>query len=117
MAFVGRLALRLLMVLLISGCQPGQGSPSSSPCASGDVILATTTSTYDTGLLDVLLPVLHRETGCRIKPIAVGSGQALELGRRGEADVLLVHTPEAEQDFMDVGAGIDRRLVMYKGFG
>ena len=83
---------------------------------SRDVILATSTSTQDSGLLDVLIPRLERQTRYRVKPVAVGTGQALELGQRGEAEVLLVHAPKAEEEFMETGAGVDRRLVMHNDF-
>ena len=65
--------------------------------APNTVILATTTSTQDTGLLDALVPWLEKQIGWKVKMIAVGTGQALALGRRGDADVLLVHAPQAEQ--------------------
>ncbi|MCU0847252.1 MAG: substrate-binding domain-containing protein [Spirochaetes bacterium] len=81
-----------------------------------DVILATTTSTQDTGLLDELLPVFQKKTGFRIKTIAVGSGQAMAMGKKGEADVLLVHSPEDELKFMKEGYGKTRRLVMHNNF-
>jgi tungstate transport system substrate-binding protein len=80
------------------------------------VILATTTSTADTGLLDALAPLFLAETGITLKPIAVGSGAALELGERGEADVLLVHSPAAEEEFMAAGYGTERRTVMVNDF-
>lgn len=80
------------------------------------VILATTTSTQDSGLLDVLLPLFERRTGYRVKPIAVGSGQALVLGARGKADVVLVHAPEAERRWMAEGNGTERLLVMHNDF-
>jgi len=80
------------------------------------VILATTTSTQDSGLLDVLLPIFEKETGYFVKTIAVGSGQAMAMGQKGEADVLLVHSPEAERKFMAGGYGINRRLVMHNDF-
>jgi tungstate transport system substrate-binding protein len=80
------------------------------------VILATTTSTQDSGLLDVLLPIFEKETGYFVKTIAVGSGQAMAMGEKGEADVLLVHSPEAEKKFMAEGYGINRRLVMHNDF-
>jgi tungstate transport system substrate-binding protein len=83
---------------------------------SRDLILATTTSTQDTGLLDFLLPVFEKDTGYRVRTIAVGSGQALALGQRGEADVLLVHSPEAEEAFMAAGLGGSRRAVMHNDF-
>jgi len=82
----------------------------------GEIILATTTSTQDSGLLDVLIPLFERKTGYFVKTIAVGSGQALALGRRGEADVLLVHAPEDERAFVAAGFGIHRRSVMYNDF-
>jgi len=80
------------------------------------MILATTTSTQDSGLLDDLLPVFTKDTGWTVKTLAVGSGQALELGRRGEADVLLVHSPAAEMTFMAEGKAGQRRLVMHNDF-
>lgn len=81
-----------------------------------EVILATTTSTQDSGLLDVLLPLFQRKTGIFVKTVAVGSGQALALGERGEADVLLVHSPKDEISFMERGLGVRRRPVMYNDF-
>ena len=83
---------------------------------SGSLTLATTTSTRDSGLLDVLVPRFEQQTGIRVKVIAVGSGQALELGRRGDADILLTHAPEAEQEFMKQGFGELRRQLMYNDF-
>jgi len=80
------------------------------------IILATTTSTQDSGLLDVLLPIFEKETGYFVKTIAVGSGQAMAMGQKGEADVLLVHSPEEEKKFMAEGYGINRRLVMHNDF-
>ncbi len=81
-----------------------------------NLILATTTSTQDTGLLDVLIPIFEKETGYFVKTIAVGSGQAMAMGQKGEADVLLVHSPDAEKKFMDEGFGVNRRLVMHNDF-
>ncbi|HOL06545.1 MAG TPA: substrate-binding domain-containing protein [Syntrophorhabdaceae bacterium] len=81
-----------------------------------NIILATTTSTQDSGLLDALLPLFEKKTGYFVKTIAVGSGQAMAMGRKGEADVLLVHSPEDEKTFMAEGYGIDRRLVMHNDF-
>src|SRR5262245_18820537 len=80
------------------------------------VTLATTTSTQDSGLLDVLLPLFGEQTGIEVKAVAVGSGQALELGRRGDADVLLVHDPAGERRFMAEGHGALRREVMHNDF-
>ena len=84
--------------------------------ASKNIILATTTSTQDSGLLDVLIPIFEKETGYFVKTIAVGSGQAMSMGEKGEADVLLVHSPDAEKKFMEKGAGVNRRLVMHNDF-
>jgi tungstate transport system substrate-binding protein len=83
---------------------------------SRDIILATTTSTRDAGLLDSLLPVFERRTGYTVKVVAVGSGQALALGRRGDADVVLSHAPEAERALVDSGYFVRRRLVMHNEF-
>jgi tungstate transport system substrate-binding protein len=81
-----------------------------------NVILATTTSTQDSGLLDVLIPIFEKKTGYFVKTIAVGSGQAMAMGQKGEADVLLVHSPDAEKKFIADGFGINRRLVMHNDF-
>ncbi len=80
------------------------------------LILSTTTSTQDSGLLDVLIPIFEKKTGYFVKTIAVGSGQAMAMGQKGEADVLLVHSPAAEKKFVAEGYGINRRIVMYNDF-
>jgi tungstate transport system substrate-binding protein len=81
-----------------------------------DVILATTTSTQDSGLLDELAPLFNDRTGYTLKPVAVGSGAALKLGEEGEADVVLAHSPAAEEAFMVAGFGTERRTVMVNDF-
>ncbi len=81
-----------------------------------DLILSTTTSTQDSGLLDALIPRFEQQTGYRVKTVAVGSGAAIALGQRGEADVVLAHAPENEQQLVASGAGVDRRIVMYNDF-
>lgn len=88
----------------------------SAWAAPKTVILATTTSTQDSGLLDVLVPLFEKESGYQVKTISVGSGQAMKMGEKGEADVLLVHSPEAEKKFMAEGHGVTRRLVMHNDF-
>jgi tungstate transport system substrate-binding protein len=88
----------------------------SSWAASRTVILATTTSTQDSGLLDVLVPLFEKDSGYQVKTISVGSGQAMKMGEKGEADVLLVHSPDAEKKFMADGFGTNRRLVMHNDF-
>ena len=84
--------------------------------AGTPVILATTTSTQDSGLLDVLAPLFEKKTGYFLKTVSVGTGQALALGGRGEADVVLVHAPEAEKKYVAEGTLINRRLVMHNDF-
>ena len=81
-----------------------------------NIILATTTSTQDTGLLDKLIPIFEKQTGYFVKTIAVGSGQAMKMGEKGEADVMLVHSPDAEKKFIEDGYGINRQLVMHNDF-
>src|SRR6266508_3442215 len=80
------------------------------------LILATTTSTQDSGLLDILIPLFEAESGYTVQTIAVGSGQAMEMGQQGNADVLLVHSPTAEKQFMTDDWGKDRALVMHNDF-
>lgn len=80
------------------------------------LILATTTSTQDSGLLEVLIPLFEAESGYTVQTVAVGSGQAMKMGDEGNADVLLVHAPAAEVIFMQNGFGKDRALVMHNDF-
>lgn len=80
------------------------------------VILVTTTSVQDTGLLDVLIGAFQKKTGLTVKPVAVGTGQALEMGRLGEADLLWVHSPADEKKFVDEGYGLDRTTFMHNDF-
>jgi tungstate transport system substrate-binding protein len=84
--------------------------------ASKNVILSTTTSTQDSGLLDVLVPLFEKRTGYSVKTISVGTGQALELAAKGEADVALVHAPSLEKKYVGDGKLRNRRLVMYNDF-
>lgn len=104
------LVLAAVSTLTVSGLTGQAGA------ASKTILLATTTSTQDSGLLELLLPLFEKESGSMVKTIAVGSGQALAMGEKGEADVLLVHSPEAEKKFMEKGAGSNRRLVMHNDF-
>src|SRR5512141_2258607 len=82
----------------------------------GDLLLVSTTSTQDSGLLDVLLPAFESQSGYRVQLIATGSGQALKIAEQGNADVILLHSPAAEKEFVANGFGIDRRLVMHNDF-
>lgn len=101
--WVGWVALGLLVVAPAEGQRPA-------------VLLATTTSTQDTGLLDLLVPRFEARSGYSVKTVAVGTGEALAMGRRGEADVLLVHAPAAEERFMAEGHGARRLAVMHNDF-
>lgn len=106
-----------LVMLVLTGC--GTKAPTAQQPAQPqvkDVILATTTSTQDSGLLDVLIPAFEKKTGYKIKTIAVGSGQAIAMGEKGEADLLLTHAPDAEKKVVEAGAAVNRRLVMHNDF-
>src|SRR6266536_3295325 len=81
-----------------------------------NVILSTTTSTQDSGLLDVLVPLFEKQTGYTVKTISVGTGQALALAAKGDADVALVHAPSLEKQYVAEGKLLNRRLVMYNDF-
>ena len=133
------ITLLLLFVVALSACAPS-ATPTSAPVtepparptevpptavpptaeptklANANLILATTTSTQDSGLLDVLIPMFQDQTGYTVQTVAVGSGQAMEMGQQGNADVLLVHSPAAEKQFMDDDWGNDRELVMHNDF-
>ncbi|HEU4753291.1 MAG TPA: substrate-binding domain-containing protein [Armatimonadota bacterium] len=103
-------------LLLSLGLAALLGAASRLPAAPGTLVLATTTSTQDTGLLDALLPRFEKQSGLKVKVIAVGTGQALAMGRRGDADVLMVHAPEAEKQFVAEGHGIERKDLFYNDF-
>ena len=98
-----RLELTGITILAIVLIQVGGNINSNAAPQQKNIILATTTSTQDTGLLDVLIPLFEKETGYFVKTIAVGSGQAMAMGQKGEADVLLVHSPDAEKKFIAEG--------------
>jgi tungstate transport system substrate-binding protein len=99
--------LATAIALLVSACRTDR---------SADLILATTTSVQDSGLLDSLLPPFERSQRVRVKVIAVGSGAALEMARRGDADVVIAHAPELEQRYADDGHLVGGRLVMRNDF-
>lgn len=104
------------LVLISAGCGAKNPPATTANPAVKDVILATTTSTQDSGLLDMLIPIFEQKTGYKIKTIAVGSGQAIAMGEKGEADVLLTHAPDAERKILVGGAVINRTLVMHNDF-
>jgi tungstate transport system substrate-binding protein len=116
----------MALQLVVAACAQG---PASAPTAAApqptaiartgsarDIILATTTSTQDSGLLDTLIPLFQQQTGYNVKTVSVGTGAALALGARGEADVVLVHAPASEVQWMQQGNGTERLLVMHNDF-
>lgn len=118
----------LTLMLTASGCKPG-AAPSANPQANGSatsaatnpikpatITLQTTTSPRDSGLLEFLLPKFKEQSGIDVKVIAVGSGQALENSRRGDGDVIISHSPEAELKFMADGFGVSRSPLMENDF-
>jgi len=131
------LAMLSMLVVVLIGCgskgtAPNEAPPAEEPkapvveqpkqeepkkeFANKNLVLATTTSTADTGLLDVLLPVFEEETGIQVQVISVGTGQAIEHGKNGDADVILVHARASEDKFVEEGFGVNRRDVMYNDF-
>jgi tungstate transport system substrate-binding protein len=105
-------AALVVTAAVLAGCpRPLDAQTPRSP-----VILSTTTSTQDSGLLDVLVPMFERQSGYTLKTVAVGTGQALALAARGEADVVLAHAPALEKKYVAEGRMLNRRLVMYNDF-
>src|SRR5438105_2166650 len=118
-----RIAWLALLAAVVAGAalcwlrDRAREAPAAAPSAAGRLlVLATTTSVQDSGLLDLLLPVFERQTGIRVRVTAVGSGKALELGRLGEADAVLCHAPALEEAFVRDGYGQDRRRVASNDF-
>ncbi len=124
------LAFALILAAFAAACSsdsastktPTSAAPNTavpSPAAtkaSGNLILATTTSTQDSGLLDVLVPMFEKESGYTVKTVAVGTGAAIAQGSRGDADVVLVHAASLEKPMIEAGDGIERALVMHNDF-
>ena len=108
-------SLLIISALALGACTPSTPVPVEEPAmpANPTLILATTTSTQDSGLLDVLVPMFEGQTGYTVQTVAVGTGAALKMAEEGNADVLLVHAPSSEQALMDAGWGKDRFLVMH----
>jgi tungstate transport system substrate-binding protein len=111
-----RLGKKLFALLTLSGALLVGASGQSADKNSRNVILSTTTSTQDSGLLDVLVPLFEKQTGYSVKTISVGTGQALALAAKGDADVALVHAPSLEKKYVADGKLQNRRLVMYNDF-
>ena len=116
------LTLLLIFSITLTACgsaTPTTASATEAPVAAPsnpNIILATTTSTQDSGLLDVLVPMFEEQTGYVVQTVAVGTGEALKMGEEGNADVLLVHAPSSEVALMDAGFGKDRMLVMHNDY-
>ena len=106
---------KLLVLAIFLGLMIGQ-SLEGAESKDKNVILSTTTSTQDSGLLDVLVPLFEKQTGYSVKTVSVGTGQALALAARGDADVALVHAPSLEKKYVADGKLLNRRLVMYNDF-
>ena len=138
------LSLLLVLSLTLGACAPATPAPTEPPApvapvptevpptqvpptevpptpeptvpANPTLILATTTSTQDSGLLDVLVPMFQEQTGFTVQTVAVGTGAALKMAEEGNSDVLLVHAPASEKTLMEAGWGKDRMLVMHNDF-
>jgi tungstate transport system substrate-binding protein len=104
-----RIVVLLVAAFLLASCTASLSRPDA-------LLLVSTTTTQDTGLLDGLLPAFTDQTGYEVQLVAVGSGQALRIGEQGNADAILLHSPAAEKEFIENGFGIDRRLVMHNDF-
>lgn len=119
--FAVLLILSFALVACATATPVATQAPTQAPTqppkpANPTLILATTTSTQDSGLLDVMIPDFEQRTGYTVQTVAVGSGEAMKMGQQCNADVLLVHSPAAEQDFMNNNYGSDRLLVMHNDF-
>jgi tungstate transport system substrate-binding protein len=131
--FAAVICILLVLSVVVVGCAPAaKTSPAAAPAvapatapvvvtappkpANPEIIMSSTTSTGDSGLMDVLIPIFQQKTGYTVKPIYVGSGAAMVMGERGDADVLLVHAPDSEVKFMEAGHGVNRKLVMHNDF-
>jgi tungstate transport system substrate-binding protein len=113
--------LFVLMLVVLSACGKTDAKQADAKVKKAEVkptsmILATTTSTRDSGLLDVLIPMFEKQNNVKVKTLAVGTGEALALGQKGEADVMLVHAPKSEQPLVDNGDAINYKRVMYNDF-
>jgi tungstate transport system substrate-binding protein len=112
--------LFVFMLMVLAACGNSDTNETAAKKAPKpeptELILATTTSTQDSGLLDVILPIFEKENNVKVKTIAVGTGQALEMGTKGEADALLTHAPASEKAIVDAGDTINYKRVMYNDF-
>ncbi|MBZ9871304.1 extracellular solute-binding protein [Mesorhizobium sp. BR1-1-9] len=102
-----RMFSALVVLLMLAGGAPAQDQ---------SIVVASTTSTQDSGLFDYILPLFEKKTGISVKVVAQGTGQALDTGRRGDADVVFVHAKAQEEKFIEEGFGVKRFDVMYNDF-
>ncbi len=113
--------LLIFSMVVFAGCGQTASTTTTAPAAvptpaNPNLILATTTSTQDSGLLDVLIPAFEKKTGYKVKTAAHGTGAALALGQKGEADVMLVHAPSLEKPLVDNQTAINYQLIMHNDF-
>lgn len=110
------LSLLIVLPFAVTACSDDGGPGSGTETIGGSMILATTTSTQDSGLLDVLVPIFEKQTGVEVKVIAVGTGAALEMSAKGDADVALTHALTSEKKYVDSGDLVEGQLVMHNDF-
>ena len=112
------LAVLLILVLCfaMAACGGDEGNKDARPAEGTTLMMATTTSTADTGLLDYLKPIFLEDTGIELQWTAVGTGEALAMGENGDVDIVLVHAKASEEEFVASGAGVERFPVMYNDF-
>ena len=113
--FEAKLRALLLLVVVVSAA-PGWAEETEETEEGTTIVVASTTSTENSGLFDHILPRFEAKTGIRVKAVAVGTGQAIRMARRGDADVLFVHDPVSEEEFVTEGFGVERHEVMYNDF-
>jgi tungstate transport system substrate-binding protein len=110
-------AVLLIGMIAAVSCTGEPAATTTAPKpANPEILMASTTSTRDSGLMDVLIPIFEQKTGYKMKPTYVGSGAAITMGQQGNADVLLVHSPAAEVKFVSDGYGINRQLIMHNDY-
>ncbi len=109
------LLVSIAVVTMLTGCGEEEKTE-PEPVERSELILATTTSTQDSGLLDEWVPMFEEDNPYTVKVIAVGSGAAMDMGKNGECDVMLVHSPAAEEEMVAEGYAVDRNAVMHNDF-
>ncbi|MBR3841611.1 MAG: substrate-binding domain-containing protein [Erysipelotrichales bacterium] len=113
------LAVSLAILMVLGGCSSNQGGENNNTPVvedKGVLLMATTTSTADTGLLDYLAPIFKQDTGYTLEWSAVGTGEAINMGKNGDVSVILVHAKASEEEFVNEGYGVERFEVMYNDY-